>query len=510
MSSLITAISFARESNQWDKNEYTLDVQVEANAANAQRDGLQISHTFREKFSGVTLWNMPELTRLRSLLQATPGRKIVYVYAQDRLVRGEEGEDIFWLLVEFRRYGAEVRFHLNPVDTSTIAGKIQMLITGNEASNEIAKIIDRTWTRGRLRRMKTGKIPNSGPEKYGFKRIRETGKAEIVPEQAAVIRRCAELVEQGHGFSAVARTLNDDGVPSPSGVKWSAPTIHRYFQDPAYKGQGFGWQWSKKKGGPIKRRKSEDWIKLADDAYPAIVEPERWDRIHALMQRNRGIKARQAKLSVLLRGLIFCECGHAAYFTRGTNRKGELVYGFYGCGRWSQEYRRSMPRTCFARRRSAPELDAEIWSQVADLLRNPERILAMVTEAQPVGGGESLETEIEALEKTAQSKLIVIQRLAGRLRTAPDSVAEHIEREMQTVEAERRATERQVAELRRRIAERQSREASLTTLTDLVDTAASKIADAPPALKRKVLEALPFVYSLEGEVRYRADRLTAP
>lgn len=45
---MITAISWARESNQWDKNEYTLDVQVEANQRNAERDGLTISHTFRE------------------------------------------------------------------------------------------------------------------------------------------------------------------------------------------------------------------------------------------------------------------------------------------------------------------------------------------------------------------------------------------------------------------------------------------------------------------------------
>ena len=179
MSAIITAISFARESNIWDKNEYSLDVQTEANQANARRDGLTIAHSFREKYSGVDLWAMPELTRLRSLLQATPGRKVVYVYAQDRLVRGEEGEDIFWLLVEFRRYQTEVRFHLNPVDLTSIAGKIQVLITGNEASNAIQKIIDRTWTRGRLKRMREGKIPNSGPEKYGYRRNRDTGKAEI-------------------------------------------------------------------------------------------------------------------------------------------------------------------------------------------------------------------------------------------------------------------------------------------------------------------------------------------
>lgn len=186
MSVLITAISWARESNVWDKNEYTLDAQMEANAANAARDGLTIAHTFRERYSGVDLWIMPELTRLRSLIQSTPGRKIVYVYAQDRLVRGEEGEDIFWLLVEFRRYQAEVRFHLNPVDMSSIAGKIQMLIAGNEASNEIQKIYDRTWTRGRLRRMKEGKIP--------MLQQAEAGKTKQIQNLAKRLRTASALI----------------------------------------------------------------------------------------------------------------------------------------------------------------------------------------------------------------------------------------------------------------------------------------------------------------------------
>ena len=72
MSTIINAvigINFVRESNQHDKNEYTLDAQEEANAANAARDGVPIKYTFREKWSGVDLWAMPKLTELRQILQ---------------------------------------------------------------------------------------------------------------------------------------------------------------------------------------------------------------------------------------------------------------------------------------------------------------------------------------------------------------------------------------------------------------------------------------------------------
>lgn len=406
---MITAISWARESNQYDKNEYTLDVQVEANQRNAERDGLTISHTFREKFSGVDLWAMPQLTRLRSLLQATPGKKVVYVYAQDRLVRGEEGEDIFWLLVEFRRYQAEVRFHLNPVDLTSIAGKIQVLIAGNEAANEISKIVDRTWTRGRLKRMQSGKIPNSGPEKYGFRRIRETGKAEIVPEQAAVIRRAAALVEEGWGLYHIAQQFNREQIPTVSGKAWFSQTIRRWFIDPAYKGEGYGWKWSRPKNGQLRARQ------------------------------------------------------------------------------------------CFAPARRARELETEIWSQVAGLLSHSDRLQSLFESAAP-RDRQSRQDELDGMVRAGELKLAEIKRLTTRLRTASDLIAGHIEQELTTAENERRAIEQQIAALRLALAEQDARHAHLLSLTELAARIVDRLDTAPPEIQRQILEALPFRYTLQGEI----------
>lgn len=508
MSVLITAISFARESNVWDKNEYTLDAQIEANAANAARDGLTVSHTFREKFSGVNLWEMPELTRLRSLIQSTPGRKIVYVYAQDRLVRGEEGEDIFWLLVEFRRYQTEVRFHLNPVDLSSIAGKIQMLIAGNEASNEIQKIYDRTWTRGRLRRMKEGKIPNCGPQKYGYRRIKETGKAEIVEEQATHIRRAADLKEQGFGYFTIAEMFAKEGIPSPTGRRWSSTAIRNFFVDPAYKGVGYGWRWSKK-GSEIRVRNEADWIKLADDAYPAIIEPERWDRLNAQMQENKGIKARQEKVFYLLRGLVVCSCGAAAYHVRCPNKNSptnprDPIYRHYQCSRKDVEKKKSgAPRTCFEPRANAPELETMVWLQVVEILRTPGRIEELIRTSQPVNERD-FDEEIRLLRQAEAGKTGQIQNLVKRLRTAPPLIASHIESEMAAIETERRAIELQILRLQQESENKKRQQQQTKSLAAIAAEIADKLDSLEPPMQRKVLEGLPFVYTLRGEVLVRS------
>lgn len=510
MSTLINAvigINFVRESNQHDKNEYTLDAQEEANAANAARDGVPIKYIFREKFSGVNLFAMPKLNELRAILQSQPGRKIVYVYAQDRLVRGEQAEDVFWLLVEFRRYQAEVRFHLNPLDLSTIAGKIQMLVAGHEASGEIQKIIDRTWTRGRLKRMQEGKISNAGPQKYGYRRIKETGKAEIVEEQATYIRKAADLIEQDFGAATVALRFTRQQIPSPKGGAWSPTTIKAFFTDPAYKGEGYGWRYNRKKGGQLKGRAEQDWVPLAADAYPPIIEPERWDRLNAKINKNRGIKARQEKQLWLLRGLVVCECGFPAYHVRSNNKNSPtdpkaLIYRHYQCGRRQSERSSGKPRSCFAARANAPQLEALIWEIACEFIRDPQLLLEHVRAAQPQAERD-YGAEIEALERSTANKLTEIKRLAERLRTAPNVVAGHIEAEMVSAETERQALEKQIAELRQKAGERARFESGLAGLSELAAHIAGSLDNMGDEEKRRVLDALPFAYTLRGEVQVR-------
>lgn len=504
----VIGISFVRESNQHDKNEYTLDAQEEANAANAARDGVTLRYSFRERFSGVNLWEMPRLNELRAVLQSQPGRKVVYVYAQDRLVRGEQAEDVFWLLVEFRRYGAEVRFHLNPLDLTTIAGKIQMLVAGHEASGEIQKILDRTWTRGRLKRMQEGKIPNSGPAKYGFRRIKETGKAEIVEEQAVYIRKAADLLDEGFGAASIALRLTREQIPSPKGGGWSPNTIKSFFQDPAYKGEGYGWRYNRKKGGQLKGRAQQDWIRLAADAYPPIIEPERWDRLNARINKNKGIKARQEKQLWLLRGLVVCDlCEFPAYHVRSANKNSPtdpkaLIYRHYQCGRWQSERNAGKPRSCFAARANGPALEAAAWAATCAFLRDPTATLDELY-AQLPRTERDYGAEIAALERAAAGKLAEIRRLAERLRTAHALVAGHIESEIVGAETERLALESQIAELRQVVGERLQAEQSLTDAAELATKFVGSLDQLSEQEKRDLLESLPFAFDLRGGIKLK-------
>src|SRR5262245_18838443 len=112
---------WTRESNLFDKEKYSIKSQLDACREAAQADGVTIAREFQVQFSGRDLWAIPELTELREIVQRESGPKRIYCYSQDRLVRGEEGPEIFWLLFEFRRSATEVVILKNPVDLKSIA-----------------------------------------------------------------------------------------------------------------------------------------------------------------------------------------------------------------------------------------------------------------------------------------------------------------------------------------------------------------------------------------------------
>jgi site-specific DNA recombinase len=75
-----------------------------------------------------------------------------------------------------------------------------------------------------------------GKTPYGY-RIAESGRLEVVPEEAGVVRRIyAMYLERGLGLRLIARTLNDEEVFTRSGKRWSVVTVRDILRNRAYTG----------------------------------------------------------------------------------------------------------------------------------------------------------------------------------------------------------------------------------------------------------------------------------
>ena len=146
---------------------------------------------------------------------------------------------------------------------------------------EREKMAERTM-QGKEERARSGLIPQAfGRGWYGYTYNPDTGRREIEPFQAALVRRIFERYDGTRSFPAVAGELNDAGILAFSGGRWYPITDRRLFLNEAYRV-------SANEAGPGARRctrvieRSEEERIEIPDATPAIIGDDLWERVQAI------------------------------------------------------------------------------------------------------------------------------------------------------------------------------------------------------------------------------------
>lgn len=178
-------------------------------------------------------------------------------------------------------------------------------------------------------------------------------------QRVNVVRDIYRMCVEGRGFKGIADDLNRRGVMSPRGNLWSFTSIKSLLENPAYRGDIV---WNRRtesrfyavrsgradqmkanrQSGRVETMPKDDWI-VIEDAVPAIVDRETWDRAQVMVKRRADAKGGHGKQTNrwLLSGVLKCgECGSAFWGER--KRKGripgraEVATNYYTCsGRWT-------------------------------------------------------------------------------------------------------------------------------------------------------------------------------
>ena len=173
---------------------------------------------------------------------------------------------------------------------------------------------------------------------YGYKKDPDRKGRLIIDEEAAiVVREVFTLFSQGYGKTAIARMLNDRGIPNPTeykrlhGLRYLQPkmknsTLWKYFAisdmlvNEIYIGnmvQGkYGSVSYKTKQN--KPRPKEEWY-IVGGTHEAIIDHELWDRVQALVNQRAkpfdigmiGLFARKARCA---------NCGYIMRSSKNHNR----------------------------------------------------------------------------------------------------------------------------------------------------------------------------------------------
>lgn len=260
----------------------------------------------------------PELKRL--LLDVKSGSvSRIMVTKLDRMSR--RLLDLLNLIDLFQNYEVSFVSISESFDTNTPSGRLTLQVLGAVAEFERERIRERVFD-NMLHAANSGKWLTQSP--YGYQLIDKT--LVIHEKEAEVVKRVYSLyLNEGLGFYAIAKRLNEEGIPSKYRKEWSVRAIKLMLSNPAYKGTLL---WNRKDSSKSKRKdkKETEWVSV-DECIPVIIEKSVWERVQ--LRLDRSIMAPRAQTSPhLLGGMLRCgNCGSGMSISfSGSKNKRYRVY----------------------------------------------------------------------------------------------------------------------------------------------------------------------------------------
>ncbi len=293
----------------------TLEIQKERCALFVRSQGWTVREDLTfvdEGYSGANL-ERPGLKRLRQAV-ADGWVDCVVSYRLDRISRNLV--DTVTLVRQEWAGKCIYRSATEGFDTSqdSPTGGLIFNILASFAEFERAVIRDRTIA-GTRRRMKEG-MYISGTVPFGYERAGK-GQLRVKPGEADTVARIFEtaLDDVSATPTNIAKRLNAEGIPGPAGGKWWATTVTALLRNPVYAGMVVYGRRNlppSSPGGIGRHDASGSVIAQVEDAVPAIVSEETFEKVHALLgqrQTSKPKNSNRASGEYLLTSIAVCKCG---------------------------------------------------------------------------------------------------------------------------------------------------------------------------------------------------------
>lgn len=299
----------------------------------ARKMNLTIYHIFEEVVSGETIANRPEMQKL--LAEVETGEIAgVLVMEVERLARGNT-RDQGIVAETFQYSNTKIITPLKTYDPADESDQ-EYFEFGLFMSRREYKTINRRLQRGRMASLQEGKYI-AGAAPYGYERVKIKGAKGytlvIIEDKAAVVRHIYDLYLNGlpqtngglkHvGSSVIAKQLDLEGIPSPSGGRWAAYTVRDILNNPTYAGYvRWSWRPTVRKvvdGVLTETRPVNKSMSLTEGIHPPIIDRASWQRAQDIMASRAYLPMPGNKTIVNpLAGLLYCsQCGRSLVRAKG-------------------------------------------------------------------------------------------------------------------------------------------------------------------------------------------------
>lgn len=376
------AAIIARVSGTGQIDNSSLQAQTERCRTYCAMRGYRVVAERTEAISGAMVLARSEFIDLLDM--AAAGQlTVIVVDISDRLGRGDTAAKLE-LLAQLN--GARIEYAQPGRDSSTVEGLV--LKSAEQMVSGIERLDIRRRTMGGKREWaKKGRVIASRLRPYGYDYVstydgrgrkidcqlvvRDDGEPETVQR---IFEWCAY---EGLTLTAIARRLNDAGVPVQRGEHWRPNTLWGILTNSTYKGE---WRYGKTK---MERHDTPDGVRIkildsdAPDAIvvpvPVIISTPLWELAQEQLNANHKKFVKPTKRVYLLRGRLRCGlCGRM--FIGETTSKSGNEWRYYKCRARQDDY----ADRCSAGQIRADLAESETWEVIKDAMLDEQRLLTYV------------------------------------------------------------------------------------------------------------------------------------
>jgi site-specific DNA recombinase len=509
--------TYARVSTDKQRRDgISLDEQEDRMLQYAQLYDIHVpeEYRFREAASGLKS-ERAEYDKIRKLIYEQKV-DVLIVYSSDRHTRDTIHGKIF--RAELRRSRAQFHIVTEGGQADILSAQGEFLSTLKDTFNQywLNKILETTQQKKKY--YSEQGIPFvQGQAPYGYRRVgkQTEARAEIVEEQATIVRQIFQWAYEGMGIFAISRLL--EGTPTPGDLKkntnrirrsgeWPLQTIYRILRHEVYVGIHYTNREEVCESFDGKKERVaipvEEWQPVT---VPAIVDRDQWEQVQNLLDEGKRLRPRyHAKHQYLLARRVRCgKCGYAiaGFPHQGTDRGKPFLRLYYRCSTNNTKGSSAAPR-CGSKMFRVPETDEVVWETLKELLTDPKK--AFITYLQELQQKQQHEQAERAERTDVLDELITehtdeLESLAEELgalknRTGPSAVA--IRKRMETLESD---IERLIVERNRQTQRNTIRivtDQDIQSVEDLSDKVRPILSTADFETKRGLIEALGCRFTL--------------
>ncbi len=376
MNNKIRVAIYARVSTEEQaEHGYSIDAQLDTLRTYCQMHQKTVVGEYVDR--GVSGKSIEGRFELQRLLRDAERREFdeVLVWKINRISR--RMVDLMKIIEILDKHKISFRSFSENFETETAMGKFALQMLGAVGELERNTIVDNVkmgmkqrarmgqWNGGRVLGYRSSQVIHG-------QRHRKDSTLEIVPEEAAIVRKIFELYASGKGLKAIANQLNHEGYKTKRGNAFSTDSIKQIITNPIYVGKirfnrFENWNERRRKG------KNPDPI-LVDGEHEPIISSELWEKVQLLQKKKAVIAPRQFDGQYTLTGLMRCpKCGAAMVASRTVNKLKngtKIIRRYYSCG----NFKSKGSAVCSANSVRADYAEQYVYQRIKEMVNN-EKIL---------------------------------------------------------------------------------------------------------------------------------------